>query len=431
MEKAFEKAGPAYWHTVNSLRARGGCCLTHQFPIVCGSPVARKKNLSPGRVLERLIDINLLERSQLVNDGQEYIQFKPHTYDKLPEEKLLATQLAETIALNGILDWARKIGLGSYNKFAIRDAVTLPIVSGVAWDLSAPSYLRPLPRITKDKLIPGFFVCDINLHEVIDLDFVAAFVRKHDTASAPQKVAPILPMLIGNLFQQDAHDLARRKGIMATTIADLFGTKIGKALQDLITLLSDSGARVAVNPEHLCKMLETLSKIEGSANNLRGALFEFVAGSLVKDVEGGYLVIGEKGEDLETGQKFEIDVLLDQKNSGRVVIIECKAKIPGSMVSKDEIKRWYENRIPLIFRTLSATPHYSKREFVFELWTNGTLHPNATTWLVAKPHKCNGYTVGWKDGHALKTYSGKSSSTAIRQALKDYYFNHPLAQLRP
>lgn len=34
-------------------------------------------------------------------------------------------------------------------------------------------------------------------------------------------------------------------------------------------------------------VMRTLSKIEGASANLRGALFELVVGSLVKDVEGG------------------------------------------------------------------------------------------------------------------------------------------------
>lgn len=431
VERAFEKAGTSYWHMVNALKARGGRCKASYFPIVASAPKARKSQLSPARILERLCDVNLLEVRKLTDDV-EFVQFQPNIYHKISEERLLATHLAETVLLNAVITWAQKLGFGSYNQFKIRTAEDLPIVSGLAWDMSAPSYMRPLRQVVGGKLMPAFFVCDVNLNGPLDQGCVAAFIHKHDVASAPRNVAPILPMLVGDVFTQEAYDLAKQKGVMAVTVADLFGNDVRKALQDLINLLSDAGATASVNPKHLTTVLDSLSKIEGSANNLRGTLFEFVAGSLLKDIEAeGFLEIGKKHTDFKkTGKQFEIDVLLNQKDKNRALIVECKSKIPGALVSLEEVKRWYSDRVQLIYRTLKDSYRLEGREFVFELWSNGGLHNQASSWLEAQKPKSKKYKVGWKDGPALKTYSNKATSSAIRQALKDHYFTHAYSKVR-
>lgn len=429
MERAFEQAGTAYFHAVNSLRARGGRCRAEHFAIIASAPLARERHLSPDRILERLQQINFLEEVTLTNE-QKYIQFKPNAYHKDSEALIGARLLAESVALNAVHSWARNIGLGSFGKFKLRDDAELPIVSGLAWDLSAPSYARPMRGVKDGKMRPGFFVCDVNLRDSVGIETVAAFIHKHDAASAPRHVAPILPILIADVYQQEAFDLARQKGVMATTIATLFGEDVRKALQDLIKLLSDAGNTASVNPEHMETVLSTLTKIEGSAANVRGTLFEFVAGALIKDVENGYLIIGQKETDMATGKKFEIDVLLDQKEKNRTLIVECKAKIPGSLVSKADVKRWYDNRVPLIYKTLTARKSYVSRQFVFELWSNGGLHPDASNWLEAQQRDFGGYKIGWRDGRGLKDYSNKASAAAIRKALNEHYFKHPLAKLK-
>lgn len=429
MEQAFERAGTSYFHAVNNLRARGGRCRKAHFPIVAAAPLARKRHLSPSRILERLSDINLLEEVTL-SDGRDYIQFKPNSFFKTPEALLYATALAELVAIEAICQWAKQMGWGSYNAFKTRNSESLPDVSGLTWDISAPSFMRPLRQATDGQLKPGFFVCDVNLAAPLGIGAVSAFIHKHDAASAPRKVAPIMPMLVGDVFRQDAYDLAKQKGIMAVTIATLFGADVRKALQDLIKLLSDAGNTASVNPEHMDRVLGTLSKIEGAAPNLRAALFEFVAGALLKDIESGFLVIGQTHTDPTTGRRFEIDVLLDQKDKARTIIIECKAKTPGSQVSLADVQRWYEDRVPLIFETLKHQKGYQTREFLFELWSNGALHPAASTWLTAQPKATQDYKIGWRDGKGLKEYAAKTKVPAILKTLNEHYFNHPLAKLK-
>lgn len=430
IERAFRSSGTAYWGAVTGLRARGGCCLKSQFPVVCGAPLARTRQLSPDRLLERLCAIQLLEEHEDAESGDVYVRFNPHSYRKDSEAQLKATMLAESIALQAVRDWARKLGFGSYGKFKLRGETELPVVSSIAWDMSAPSYMRPLARMEGGAIKPGFFVCDINLRALTTEDEVGLFVRKHNLASAPKNVAPIMPFLVGDVFSQRAFDLARQSGIAATTIESLFGRDTAKALRDLIGLLSNSGATAAVNPGHLSDVLNALTKIDGAANNLRGAVFELVIGSLAKDIEGGYLVVGDKRHELLTGRKAEIDVLLDRPDDQPVLIVECKSKIPGAIVSLEEAQHWLGDRVPLICTILEQDSRYDGRAFHFELWSNGPFNTDATSWLKDQPSDYGRYTVSWRDGAALKTYANGAQSSAIRKILKEHYFLHPLAKLR-
>lgn len=397
--------------------------------MVCGAPINRARQLSPDILLDRLSAIQMLEINRDEEAGDELVRFRPLFYAKVSEAELQATLLAEFVALQAIRDWARKLGFGSYGKFRMRGDAEAPIVSSIMWDLSAPSYLRPLARKAAGTIQPGFFVCDINLNGVITENQVELFVRKHTLASAPQNVAPIMPFLIGEVFSQDAFNLARQSGIVATTVGDLFGTATAKALRDLIGLLSNSGATAAKNPQHLLDVLNSLTKIEGAANNLRGAVFELVAGSLAKDVEGGFLLTGEKRRDPFSGRRAEIDVLLDRPDGKAVLIVECKSKIPGAQVSLEEAQHWLTDRVPLIHSILSHESRYDQREFHFELWSNGPFHASAATWLATQSKQLPGCTVDWKDGVLLKAYANKAKSNSIRGILKDHYFLHPLSKL--
>ena len=428
VEQSFESRGKAYWCAVVGLRSRGGLCFESQFPAICGAPIYRKNQLPPDLILERLIKIHLLERI-VVENGQTIIQFRPVSYTKLSIQSINANLLAEFVALRAVLDWARKIGLGSYNSFSVRgDDGNEPVVSSITWDLSAPSYLRPLVTASTGKLKPGFIVCDINFNGQVNTDSVSLFIRKHDMASAPKNVAPILPMFVGDKFTSEAFSLARSKGIVAATVENLFGKSTAKSLRDLIELVTNTGTKISDKPNKLYELLSSLTKIEGAANNIRGALFEFAIGYLVKEIEGGDLEIGKNLTDFESNRKVEIDVLLARSDEGAISVIECKSKIPGSKVSLEEVQKWYRDRVPLIFKILNHFEVYRCNDFQFELWTNGNFHRRARDWLEQQSKICEGYNVDWKDGNSLREYAKQGQSGTLRNILDEHYFRHPLAK---
>lgn len=426
-EESCYTHGKSYWAAITNLRARGGACRLERFEQVSGAPIERRGQLSPASVMERLQAVKCLEEH--IEGEQVYVRLQSRYFKNAPIEVIRANELAEFVALHGIKEWARRLGFGSYDVFKMRDEDELPIVSGIAFDLSAPSYFRPLLQVINGAAKPGFLVCDINLHESISKAEVEAYVRKCDAAAFSPNIGRIMPMLVADVFTAEGLDLAKSKGILAITVENLFGTELAKALRDLVRLLTDTGATAAVNPDHLSKVLRSLTKIEGAADNLRGALFELVVGSLVKDVEGGSLKTGLKISDLGTSEKAEIDVQLDKRDHAGFLIVECKAKNPGGRVSHKEVKRWYENRVPLIHRILNTSFKEVERPFHFEIWTNGIFAESALTWLEQQSKTCDGYTVDWKDGAALKRYAARASSASLTKMLNEHYFKNPMTSI--
>ena len=432
IEKAFLSSGKSYWGAMTGLKGRGGACPKSLFPIVCGAPNGRKKQLSPEIILERLISINLLEEVQDEKLGEPWVRFKPSCYGvSEATAEYRAVLLAEYIAIHAMTDWAKKLGFGSYGKFRKRGDEELAIVSSVMWDITSPSYMRPLVGMGNGKLKPGFFVCDVNLNGQITDDEVDLFIRKYDMAASPKNVAPIMAFLVADGFQNSAFDKAKSAGIVAVTIANLFGEDISKALTDLIKLLSDTGKTAAVNPGHLDNVICQLTKIEGAANNLRGALFELVVGNLAKEAFGGYLRTGVDIKNYETSGKAELDIILDQRDKEKSIIIECKSKVPGSKVSKEDVERWYSDRVPFIEETLRLDEqHYKNTVLEFELWTNGTFHQEALSWIKQQKVEFEGYSLALKDGSELKRVAQNGNvSKSTRKMLNEHYFRNPLTKL--
>lgn len=429
LEKAFYNSGKSYWMSLVNLRARGGICLRSEFPIVCGAPIKRTRQLSPDIILQRLSEIYALKILPKNDNSEERICLNFYSSIILKENEIAAIRLAENIGLMAIREWAKRIGFGSYNKFKVRGEKELPIVSSIAWDLTAPSYFRPLLSIKGGKANPGFFVCDINFYGPISKEVVEVFVRKHDMASSPLNVGGIIGFLVGDTFQQDAFDFAKQKGIIPVTIENLLGSEISKALSALIKLLSDLGNSASVDSRKIELVLGSLSKIEGASTNLRAAMFELVVGKMVKEIEGGFLICGEKREDPISHRKVEIDIQLNKSPAKDYLVIECKSKIPGARVDLPEVQKWLNDRVPLIFNILTNNGSYLEKEYRFEFWTNGPINDDAIEWLERQVSPSEHYTFAWKDGNAVKEYSLKCKDTSIRKILREHYFNHPLSKI--
>jgi hypothetical protein len=424
-ERAFERAGASYWAAVVGVKARGGRVRLDHFAIVCGAPASRKGQYSPEHLLDRLKAIQMLETEEIGDDT--WVKFKPYAYHCDPPEVARARLLAESVALEGVRGWMRTLGFTSYFQTRVRGEEPTPQVSSIAWDLTGPSYIRPMAKVVSGRLRQGFIVADIILGPLVGAPAVAAVVRKHDMASALPTIPPIMPFLVADAFTPEGHRLAKQKGLLPTTTAQLLGDIIARSLRELVDMLTNLGATVAVNPEHLEKVLKELTRIEGAADNLRGALFELAVAYLVKEVEGGFVKAGVQVTDPWTKRSADIDVLLDRPEGQSILVIECKAKIPGNTVSLDQVRKWREDRVPLIWSALDNGDHYKGRRFTFELWSNGAFRPEAAAWLAAQSQDPR-FDIAWKDGAAVRAYTGQAKSAAISKIMNEHYFRHPLAQ---
>ena len=120
---------------------------------------------------------------------------------------------------------------------------------------------------------------------------------------------------------------------------------------------------------------------------------------------------------------------LDRGAKDGILVIECKSKIPGARATLAEVKKWYEDRVPLIHSILSHGGEYTDKPFRFEFWTNGPINDDAVEWLEGQTLEFDNYTIGWSDGQDVKDYADRSDTPVLRKILKEHYFHHALSKV--
>lgn len=94
-------------------------------------------------MLERLQAMHLVECGDVIGLGPCVALTAGGNFEDLDDARLKARLTTEKILLLAVRDCARKLGIGSYEKIALRDdAGGPPRVGTFAWDLTGPSYLR-------------------------------------------------------------------------------------------------------------------------------------------------------------------------------------------------------------------------------------------------------------------------------------------------
>ncbi len=64
----------------------------------------------------------------------------------------------------------------------------------------------------------------------------------------------------------------------------------------------------------------------------------------------------------------------------------------------------------------------------FEIWSNGAFTNSAIQWLKGQTLDFGGYSIGWCDGEAIKTYADQAKQASLRKILSEHYLRHPTAQ---
>lgn len=430
LEQALREGGMSYWSALQVLKAHGGIVPRKLFRRIAGTPEKRISQVPPDTILERMVAIRIL-RIEKQND-KEYVICNEALYqpiDKLdsnfqcsPNSLLRAKELSEEMILDKMKKLIRNLGMCSYHKVAVRyDSAIPPVVAGITWDLTAPSYLRPFRTYRDEELLGGYIVCDINLSRDITNVEAEAFIRKCKLADSPPRMRPILPMFVGTNFENDAFDILKENGMMPITVGGLFGVEATKMLQEIKELITDLGNKVANYPEALSTVLQQVRQELGSQSNAFGYLFEQVVAHMVHSVEGGYLKTNMKVQDISSSRWSELDVVLDKSEDGEILVIECKAKDKGGLIDSKVIERWIEDRVPLIYNGLRSSNQ--NRKFRFELWTNGRLSSSDRAMLESRSKELHSYKVYWKDMDELREYSrNKKIEKSFRDILKQCYF---------
>lgn len=280
LTEALRKTNSAYYHALQALELRSNMMPRSHFLIACGAPVAQKKHVSAESLTERLINAGLVKEVHLPEGGvcivrcdQEMAFLDSH----LPE-KMKARLVSERVGLLAVKDWARNLGIVSYDAVKTRedeDLQAMPQVGTFQWDMAGPSYLFPMRSYTTGAdFQTGFFVCDIALNGRVTAEEISAFVKKCVTLRSLPKVGRCLQVFVAEEYTREAFALLKKEGIIPASTESLFGLEVAKALKNLCSVLVNT-ASLLRNPDALDKIFNGLSRIEGAASTLRGSLFEF------------------------------------------------------------------------------------------------------------------------------------------------------------
>lgn len=237
---ALLRHSSAYGRGLAALLARGGMMPVAHFYIACGSPLAQKRRLSAEAVLTHLQRAGLVRTFQVEGLGQRLElsqQAGPDRYDLAAMRARLRT---ESLLLNAIKDWARKLNLVSFNKVKVRDeGGDLPKVGTFYWDLTAPSYLAPLVQWNGNNPKPGFLVCDVLTGINVSAQELRPFVNKCVTLRSLAKVGRCIQLFVADGYTPEAFKLAKQAGVIPASPEALFGTEVARALRELTELLKD------------------------------------------------------------------------------------------------------------------------------------------------------------------------------------------------
>lgn len=428
LAEAAGKASPAYGAALAALEARGGIIPIDQFSIICGSPVRQAGQISSENVLKRLEAVKLVRRADLDGLGTCIMLGGNGFIGGVDVDGLRARLITENILLLAVRDWARKLGMASYDRIEVRGIdAALPRYGTFNWDLCGPSYLAPMVRYDKTgKPKPGFLVCDTVSGETIDERAIAAFIRKCKLSASLRNLPPVMPILIADRFTREAFRLGKSYGIVMATPYSLFGREVAIGLATLLTTLGKAAAIAVSKPEVITELFDRLGQIEGAAGNLRGALFEMIVAHAVQRESGGSIDIGLRVKS-NLGFRAEIDVL--RAKAAEVRCYECKGYQPDHLVGLDEVKRWVEEKVPGTYQVLRAQERFAAPTAVhFEFWTSGGFTAEAIAFLNAAKAKTKRYGIHYRGGADVRKFVAAVNAPGLVKTLDEHYFNHPLTR---
>lgn len=413
-----------------ALMARGGLMPLRHFEIACGAPLAQKKHLSPGMILDRLQKAHLLQLIEVPGVGSCVSLSQQSAPAANDVAALQARLVTEDILLKAVRMWIKNLGLASYKAVAIRDeGAEQPRVGTFRWDLTGPSYLAPMLdwAATDKKIKPGFIACDVLLGTPITALHLRPFITKCQTLRSLKAVGRCLQIFVADRYDKDALRLAKESGIVPATPETLFGEEVAAALGELTEMLSSAAAMV-VDPAKFDELFRRLGKIEGAATNLRGALFEFIAADLVRQTDS-CVEIRMNQVFTEPGGKVpraEVDILAVTNPRG-IRFIECKGYKPGGSVPDALVRTWLEERIPVVRRAAQGHPDWKDRKLMFEFWTTGNLSPEARALVqdAQRTVRSTKYKVVVYEAEHLEELAKGTQDMALRRTLAEHFLEHP------
>lgn len=417
----LRETSTVYACAIDALDARGGIVPVREFAVVSGAPLSLKKQVPSERVAQQLVNLGIMKEETIHGFGRCFTAIPTAIVSPITRHHFRTIRLTEGVMLDGLRQWIRNNGIGSFAKVSIRGEENNLQVGQFKWDLTGPSYLFSLRR---PKSPNGFVVADVFAEGRLDVPHIQYFIRKIQMYQKTSNSGMLFPILMAESFTGQALRAGHAAGLMLTTPHNLFGRQVAGALSNLMSTLDNAAAIAAVDGQRLYDLLNKLSEIEGRAGNMRGIMFELMSGHLAKHAIGGSIDLGVLHTHRETGRQTDLDVVCVDKIA--IHLIECKGKGPGGTVSLGEVEQWLQ-KIPIMKDYVASRDHLRERNQTYALWTTGTFERDAKLRLEVEKVKRTRHPIEWKDGNAVRELAARCRLRAIGEALDQHYFHHPIA----
>ena len=420
LEGALRENTTAYGYALAALLARDGMCLERYFPIICGAPDKQKGHLSASTVLERLLDAGLVER--VSSNGLSLISIRrdaEKTRSKIPAFR--ARLEVEKLLIENVEVWLKNLNFVSYGSVRTRYDKELPKVGTYSWDVSAPSYLNPMLKRSKEgAFTPGFWACDVFLGKSLSANGASTFLRKCQNTRALRGLAPSMQMLVAYKFSAEAFSLLKKSGVIPATVRNLFGRESERVLKELSKTLA-SAYRRSIDPEELNRVLDELKRQKSDFGTLKGTLFELLVRDVIWINVPGVLsrAVGHISK-LDGGKEAETDVMVHSKDGVR--FIETKAYNPYHPLPDKEVDRWLDHNIPTVFKFAKQHPDWRNEVLTFEIWSTAPLSVASLAKIEgAKNRNVRRYSIVVKQADEIRVEFKNTRNKGLKNLLKKHF----------
>lgn len=355
-------------------------------------------------IIEDLKKMHLID-----DDGDNYILLS----EEINEKRSKAQNLIHNITIEHFNNWARNIGLISYNATKYNAAC-----NNYQFGMVAPSYIKSLMGYSNSgKIVPGFVIADILVGVPLDENAILFFIEKMKNIIALHSSPKCLPFFITDSHDSDIYSKLKNDGIIIGNVDELFGVQYSETIKGILNLMENAGAILKTNPQKYLDLLNNIEKLAiGKTNNLKGDLFEMTVGyyhgQLCQSLEIGKKVFYEQDQ-------REIDVFALYQN--RVVVAECKGY--NTKLSLDVIDKWLSDKIPVIRKWLLSQESLNGREVCFELWCTGGFDDDALKKLENASSKTKRYKIQYYSYQDMTQLAKNNNVKHFQKLLKTYYYS--------
>ena len=233
---------------------------------------------------------------------------------------------------------------------------------------------------------PGFVACDVYSGSEVNEAGIRPFINKCVTLRKLKRVGRCMQLFVADSYTKDSFQLLKQNGIVPATPTNLFGQEVAEALAELSRVLLDAAKR-AIDPEQFDMLFARLGKIEGAASQLRGSLFEFLVADIARKTISADIRMNRLFK-LETGEKVEADVIAAKLHQS-VTLIECKGHNPEVEIPDEEVERWLNRTIPLLYKRVRLHDDWQGLQVRFEFWATGELSEAARQLIESRKTETN------------------------------------------